>query len=180
MAICNTRMMRTLTAILLSALLTGCGFHLRGQVELAPIMSAPWVTGQNQTLVVDLRNALRQSGAHPVKDAASATVIIDLATVDYTRFVTSVDSKGTATGYTLEYQVLYRVVDRLGRVLVENTSLSVSRDLEYKSTQLLQKKQEEEALKISMRQEIVRRIIRRLGGIAFNRQAPEGSRVVFV
>jgi len=173
-------MMRTLTAILLSALLTGCGFHLRGQVELAPIMSAPWVTGQNQTLVVDLRNALRQSGAHPVKDAASATVIIDLATVDYTRFVTSVDSKGTATGYTLEYQVLYRVVDRLGRVLVENTSLSVSRDLEYKSTQLLQKKQEEEALKISMRQEIVRRIIRRLGGIAFNRQAPEGSRVVFV
>jgi len=129
---------------------------------------------------VDLRNALRQSGAHPVKDAASATVIIDLATVDYTRFVTSVDSKGTATGYTLEYQVLYRVVDRLGRVLVENTSLSVSRDLEYKSTQLLQKKQEEEALKISMRQEIVRRIIRRLGGIAFNRQAPEGSRVVFV
>ncbi len=143
-------------------------------------MSAPWVTGQNQTLVVDLRNALRQSGAHPVKDAASATVIIDLATVDYTRFVTSVDSKGTATGYTLEYQVLYRVVDRLGRVLVENTSLSVSRDLEYKSTQLLQKKQEEEALKISMRQEIVRRIIRRLGGIAFNRQAPEGSRVVFV
>ena len=143
-------------------------------------MSAPWVTGQNQTLVVDLRNALRQSGAHPVKDAASATVIIDLATVDYTRFVKSVDSKGTATGYTLEYQVLYRVVDRLGRVLVENTSLSVSRDLEYKSTQLLQKKQEEEALKISMRQEIVRRIIRRLGGIAFNRQAPEGSRVVFV
>ena len=180
MAICNTRMMRTLTAILLSALLTGCGFHLRGQVELAPIMSAPWVTGQNQTLVVDLRNALRQSGTHPVKDAASATVIIDLATVDYTRFVTSVDSKGTATGYTLEYQVLYRVVDRLGRVLVENTSLSVSRDLEYKSTQLLQKKQEEEALKISMRQEIVRRIIRRLGGIAFNRQGPEGSRVVFV
>ncbi len=107
MAIGNTRMMRTLTAILLSALLAGCGFHLRGQVELAPIMSAPWVTGQNQTLVVDLRNALRQSGAHPVKDAASATVIIDLATVDYTRSVTSVDSKGTATGYTLEYQVLY-------------------------------------------------------------------------
>ncbi|MDP6551903.1 MAG: LPS assembly lipoprotein LptE [Arenicellales bacterium] len=173
-------MMRTLTAILLSALLAGCGFHLRGQVQLAPVMSAPWVTGQNQALVMDLRTALRQSGVQPVKDAASATVIIDLATVEYTRAVKSVDSQGTATGYTLEYEVLYRVVDRLGRVLVENTSLSFTRDLVYKSTELLQKKQEEEALKISMRQEIVRRIIRRLGGVAFNRQAPEGSGVVFV
>ncbi len=129
---------------------------------------------------MDLRTALRQSGVQPVKDAASATVIIDLATVEYTRAVKSVDSQGTATGYTLEYEVLYRVVDRLGRVLVENTSLSFTRDLVYKSTELLQKKQEEEALKISMRQEIVRRIIRRLGGVAFNRQAPEGSGVVFV
>ncbi|HCX88233.1 MAG TPA: hypothetical protein DG761_09420 [Gammaproteobacteria bacterium] len=180
MATCKTRMMRTLTAILLSALLAGCGFHLRGQVQLAPVMSAPWVTGQNQALVMDLRTALRQSGVQPVKDAASATVIIDLATVEYTRAVKSVDSQGTATGYTLEYEVLYRVVDRLGRVLVENTSLSFTRDLVYKSTELLQKKQEEEALKISMRQEIVRRIIRRLGGVAFNRQAPEGSGVVFV
>ena len=111
---------------------------------------------------MDLRTALRQSGVQPVKDAASATVIIDLATVEYTRAVKSVDSQGTATGYTLEYEVLYRVVDRLGRVLVENTSLSFTRDLVYKSTELLQKKQEEEALKISMRQEIVRRIIRRL------------------
>ena len=72
----------------------------------------------------------------------------------------SVDSQGTATGYTLEYEVLYRVVDRSGRVLVENTPLSFSRDLQYRSTELLQKKQEEEALKVSMRQEIVRRIIR--------------------
>ena len=75
--------MRTLTAIFLSALLVGCGFHLRGQVELAPVMSSPWVTGQDPALVVDLRNALRQSGVQPVKDSSSATVIIDLA-VSYT------------------------------------------------------------------------------------------------
>ncbi|MDC0166822.1 hypothetical protein OAI79_02335, partial [Gammaproteobacteria bacterium] len=86
--------MRTFTAILLTALLAGCGFHLRGQVELAPIISAPWVTGQDPALVVDLRNGLRQSGVHPVKDTASASVIIDLATVDYSRSVKSVDSQG--------------------------------------------------------------------------------------
>ena len=180
MNIGKLRIMRTFTAILLTALLAGCGVHLRGQVELAPIISAPWVTGPDPALVVDLRNGLRQSGVHPVKDTASASVIIDLATVDYSRSVKSVDSQGTATGYTLKYEILYRVVDRTGRVLVDNTPLNFSRDLEYKSTELLQKKQEEEALKISMRQEIVRRIIRRLGAIASHRQAPGNSRVVFV
>ena len=143
-------------------------------------MSAPWVTGQDSALVVDLRNALRQSGVQPVKDSSLATVIIDLARVDYSRSVISVDSQGTATGYTLTYEVLYRVVDRLGRVLVENTSLSFSRDLQYRSTQLLQKKQEEEALKVSMRQEIVRRIIRRLDGVAYRPQVPDAHRVAFV
>ena len=130
--------------------------------------------------MVDLRNALRQSGVQPVKDSSLATVIIDLARVDYSRSVISVDSQGTATGYTLTYEVLYRVVDRLGRVLVENTALSFSRDLQYRSTQLLQKKQEEEALKVSMRQEIVRRIIRRLDGVAYRPQVPDAHRVAFV
>jgi outer membrane lipopolysaccharide assembly protein LptE/RlpB len=44
----------------------------------------------------------------------------------------------------------------------------------------LQKKQEEEALKGSMRQEIVRRIIRRLDGVAYRRQVPDAYRVAFV
>jgi len=76
--------------------------------------------------------------------------------------------------------VLYRVVDRSGRVLVENTPLSFSRDLQYRSTELLQKKQEEEALKVSMRQEIVRRIIRRLDGVAYHQPVPDAHRVAFV
>ncbi len=57
-------------------------------------------------------------------------------------------------------------------MLADNTSLIFSRDLDYKSTQLLQKNQEEAALQESMRQEVVRRIIRRLNGIALNEHSP--------
>ncbi len=60
--------------------------------------------------MTDLRALLRESGVNPVKDASSASVIIDLASVDYVRTVKSVDSNGTATGYILQYKVLYRVV----------------------------------------------------------------------
>ncbi|MEK9784503.1 MAG: LPS assembly lipoprotein LptE [Arenicellales bacterium] len=165
--------LQTSIAIFLLVVLTGCGFHLRGQVNLPPIMASPWVTGQDNQLVTDLRSLLRESGVNPVKDAGSASVIIDLATVDYVRTVKSVDSNGTATGYILQYKVLYRVVDPTGKVLVGNTPLSFSRELTYSSVDLLQKKQEEEALKESMRAEVTRRILRRLDGIAFH--APAGD-----
>ncbi|MBT7812554.1 MAG: hypothetical protein HN549_03725, partial [Proteobacteria bacterium] len=89
---------KKLVIFALVGLVAGCGFQLRGLVELGPILSKPWVTGQDNQLVVDLRMALKQSGVNPVKDAESATAIIDLATVQYTRKVISVDSNGTATG----------------------------------------------------------------------------------
>ena len=147
-------------------MLAGCGFQLRGQVNLAPIMAYPWVTGQDNQLVVDLRDSLRQSGASPVKDATAASVIIDLASVNYTRTVKSVDANGTATGYILQYSVVYRVVDPRGKVLIANTPLNFSRELLYNSVDLLQKKREEEVLKEVMRAEVTRRIMRRLDSVA--------------
>jgi len=171
-------MIRTLFLLFLATVVSGCGFHLRGQVELASVMAAPWVTGQDPELVIDLRQGLRQSGVAPVKDSAAATVFIDLATVEYSRSVKSVDSKGVATGYTLQYNVIYRVVEPSGQVLVSNSQLSFSRDLIYQSTQLLQKKEEEKALKASMRDEIVGRIIRRLSSVALNIQSPAVGLVV--
>ena len=171
-------MIRTLFLLFLATVLSGCGSHLRGQVELASVMSAPLVTGQDPELVIDLRRGLRQSGVDPVKDSAAATVFIDLATVEYSRSVKSVDSNGIATGYTLQYNVIYRVVEPSGQVLVSNSQLSFSRDLIYQSTQLLQKKEEEKALKASMRDEIVGRIIRRLSSVALNIQSPAVGLVV--
>jgi len=171
-------MIRTLFLLFLTTVVSGCGFHLRGQVELASVMAAPWVTGQDPELVIDLRRGLRQSGVAPVKDSAAATVFIDLATVEYSRWVNAVDSKGIATGYTLQYNVIYRVVEPSGQVLVSNSQLSFSRDLIYQSTQLLQKKEEEKALKASMRDEIVGRIIRRLSSVALNIQSPAVGLVV--
>ncbi|MDP7490861.1 MAG: LPS assembly lipoprotein LptE [Arenicellales bacterium] len=155
--------------------LSACGFHLRGQVELAPLLSAPWVKSSDAALAADLRNALRQSGVTPVKDPAVATAIIDLVSVNYSRSVQSVDARGIATGYRLKYHVIYRVVDRSGRLLVDNTGLSVTRDLAYQSDQVLQKQKEEKILREALRQDVVRQIIRRLGGVTLSRNTSESG-----
>ena len=153
-------------------LLAGCGFHLRGEMVLSPILSTPYVNAANAEFKEDLTNVLNRSGISVVNDPEIASAIIDLVSVKFDRQVLSINSRGQATGYILTYQVFCRFVDRTGRVLASPARLKLSRTLEYQSTQVLAKKQEEDALRARMREDLVQQILRRLNSVS---QAPRGG-----
>ena len=153
-------------------LLTGCGFHLRGEMVLSPILSEHYVNAANSEFKEDLTKALNRNGTRAVNDPEIASAIIDLVSVKYDREVLSINSRGQATGYILTYQVFCRFVDRTGRVLASPVRLKLSRTLEYQSTQVLPKKQEEDALRARMRKDLVQQILRRLNTVS---QAPHGG-----
>ena len=54
-------------------LLTGCGFHLRGEMVLSPILSAPYVNAANSEFKKDVIKALNRSGIRAVNDPVSYT-----------------------------------------------------------------------------------------------------------
>ena len=147
-------------------LLAGCGFHLRGEMVLSPILSAPYVNAANAEFKEDLTKVLNRRGIRAVNDPEIASAIIDLVSVKFDRQVLSINSRGQATGYILTYQVLCRFVDRTGRVLASPARLKLSRTLEYQSTQVLPKKQEEDALRARMREDLVQQILRRLNSVS--------------
>ena len=153
-------------------LLAGCGFHLRGEKELSPVLSTPYVNATDFEFKEDLTKAINRSGIRAVNDPEIASVIIDLASVKFDRQVLSINSRGQATGYTLTYQVFCRFVDRTGRVLASPARLKLSRTLEYRSNQVLAKKQEEDTLRARMREDLVQQILRRLNSVS---QAPLGD-----
>jgi len=146
--------------------LAGCGFHLRGEMVLSPILSAPYVNTANAEFKEDLTKVLNRRGIRAVNDPEIASAIIDLVSVKFDRQVLSINSRGQATGYILTYQVLCRFVDRTGRVLASPARLKLSRTLEYQSTQVLPKKQEEDALRARMREDLVQQILRRLNSVS--------------
>ena len=146
--------------------LAGCGFHLRGEMVLSPILSAPYVNAANAEFKEDLTKVLNRRGIRAVNDPEIASAIIDLVSVKFDRQVLSINSRGQATGYILTYQVLCRFVDRTGRVLASPARLKLSRTLEYQSTQVLPKKQEEDALRARMREDLVQQILRRLNSVS--------------
>ena len=152
----------TLVIALGALFISGCGFHLRGQVVLPGVMVEPHLDGSDLELIRRLEEALRARGAHPVADAAGASAVIELLRVAYLREVGTLDLRGTVTGYVLKYEVVYRVLGPDLEVLIDETRITISRNLDYDRGQVLQLEQDETLLRNELVDEVVRRILTRL------------------
>ncbi|WP_455197948.1 LPS-assembly lipoprotein LptE [Kaarinaea lacus] len=147
--------------ILLLLLLTGCGFHLRGSVELPPEMKEiNVVDAGGETLIApDLRDALRDRAVQVVD---SAGMTLRVRSESYSRRVLSVDSSGRALEYGLTYKVRVRLQAADGAVWVADELITIQRDLRFDPTAVLASSGEEALLQDEMRREAVQRILRLL------------------
>ena len=152
----------TLVIMLAVLFFSGCGFHLRGQVLLPGVMVQPYVDGDDLELIRRVEEGLRARGAHPVADAPGASAVIELLRVAYLREVGTLDLRGTVTGYVLKYEVVYRVLGSDREVLVDDTRIILSRNLDYDRGQVLQLEQDEILLRNKLVDEVARRILTRL------------------
>ncbi len=144
--------------------LAGCGFHLRGKVELSPAMQRVYVEGPDPQLIDDLKSALDFSGATVVSsaEASSSAVLLDSR---YERVVRTLNARGVATGYVLRYDARFRVVSPEGERRYESPVITLKRNFDFDATQVLQKEDEEDFLREDMRKQIVQRIMRQLSAI---------------
>jgi len=153
--------------LVLVTLIAGCGFHLRGKIQLPAVFSATHVKGADLSLVNDIKRALRVAGGAIVNEKAEATVSIELLRVKYSRVVRSLNEQGIAVGYELQYEVSYRVSGLAKQRLVPDARIALKRTLDYgdKKMQILQKEIEEKLLKQEMRDDIVRQVMSRLASV---------------
>ena len=87
------------------------------------------------------------------------------------REVGTLDLRGTVTGYVLKYEVVYRVLGPDLEVLVDETRITLSRNLDYDRGQVLQLEQDETLLRNELVDEVVRRIMTRLMTLSAKRPA---------
>lgn len=155
-----------LFSLLSASLLTGCGFHLRGKVEIPPELSSMHVQGtKDRQLVTRIEQALRQNGVNVVSGADGAKAVLNITNAKSTRTVSTLDARGKATGYVLNYLVTYSVIAKDGKSLLKPSSVSLRRDFNFDSTQVLQKEGEAKFLINDMRDEATQRILSKLGRI---------------
>ena len=156
------RRLATLVILLAVLSFSGCGFHLRGAVLLPSVMAKPHLDGSDLEFMHRLEEELHARGAHPVADPAGASAVIELLRVAYLREVGTLDLSGTVTGYVLKYEVVYRVLGPDLEVFVDETRITLSRNLDYDRGQVLQLEQDETLLRNELVEEVVSRILTRL------------------
>lgn len=149
---------------LMALLLTACGFHLRGDVQLAPQLSKVHIQGGDRydPLVRELSRALTSTGAAIVEDPQAATAVLQILENTGKRRVLSVRSTGKVQEYELYQTFRFRVRDAAGTELLATQQLEVTREYLFDADDVLSKSTEEEALRRDMRRDLVRLAMLRL------------------
>jgi len=161
------RVARALVSLVLIysvVLLGGCGFHLRGSIDLPEELTEVALVGTrpNGELGVALRNGFARVGGQVVDSGESASSVLVITQDSFSRRVLSVDSIGQANEYEVAYNLGFRLDDPDGTNRVVQQSINLRRQYRFNPDLTLAKADEEARLIREMRQDAARQLLRRL------------------
>jgi LPS-assembly lipoprotein len=157
----RTRIRAALLAMLFSAaaLVSGCGFQLRGTATLPfDTISIPAET----PLAIDLqRNIASGTNARVVPQSENPQAVLALLGEGRERLILSLNANGQVTEFELRYTVGFRVYSPKGTEFIPSSQIVLRRPITF-NDQVLAKEQEAELIYREMQQDMVQLIMRRL------------------
>lgn len=152
------------TAVVLAATLTGCGFQLRASNLSEMFPTARVEADASVDFAGQLGEALRRAGAAVVE--GEADVVLKLSRQRQTRRTASVTADGGLAEYELAFEVEVAVAGGDGTMLMPARVLHSERVARLARGNLLGSSDEEALLGMEMRTQICRRIVRSLAAAA--------------
>ena len=157
---------RTLLSLAPLALLSACGFRLRGVPEFG--FSSLYIAAPaGSALARELRRTLEGSGSQLqlLTDPAAmptAGAILDLLQEQQERVVVGQNASGQVRELQLRLRIRFRLRTQDGTEVIPVTELLQQRDISYSETIALAKEAEEALLYRDMRTDLVQQLMRRL------------------
>lgn len=148
-----------ITLLCIATLISGCGFHLRGNVELSENWQSVRLNSANPngTLSRELNSALELMG---IELNEQAKITLKLGSEQFRRRSVSVGTGARANRYQLELSTRLSITDPSGTVLMENSELTVFKLINHDPNNVLGEEEEIRLLRSEMRTELVQRILR--------------------
>ena len=155
---------RRLGLFWLCAALTGCGFHLRGQVTVPKVMQSTYIDTQSPYTEMSraISVELLSSGVKLAPQRDSAGAVLKLLGHRSDRRILSVGSSGKATEYELFEEVTFALESPAGEVLLTSQTLRMTRDFVFDESQLLGKVEEAQGIRNQMQHALARQILTRI------------------
>ncbi|MGH8639100.1 MAG: LPS assembly lipoprotein LptE [Burkholderiales bacterium] len=151
---------RMLFMLSLMATLAGCGFHLRGAVQL-PFPNLYVNVSNVSQFGHELKRALRASDVRLMDNAKEAAATLSILSELRERHILSLGGQGRVREYQLRYRLAYQVTNAKG-VITPPTEIVLKRDISFNDSEVLAKESEEALLYRDMQLDAVQQLLRRL------------------
>jgi LPS-assembly lipoprotein len=148
--------------MLTAALLSACGFQLRGVADL-PFSSLYVQAAPTSNLAQQLKRAVRSgSNTRIVDTPGEAEAILQITRELQEKQILSLSGGGRVSEYELRYRVTFRLTDGRNREHIPASEIVLKRDFSFSDDQALSKESEEQLLYRDMRNDAVQQLVRRL------------------
>ena len=150
--------------LMVTVLLSSCGFQLRGEAELPASMGRTFIAAPrpNDQLPRQLALLLKGSDVEVVDQRQAATAVLVIDQDQIVRSIQSVGATARVREFVLNYTVRFHLEDGEGGVLVQEQTMELSDDYQFDQQQVLGTTSEEELLRQEMVRTMARHILRRL------------------
>jgi LPS-assembly lipoprotein len=152
----------TIGLFLVSALLFGCGFHLRNQANIP--FSSIYVEGNGGAMDKVLRQMIALGG-HPeklAKSPAKAERILQIMNESSQQLILAITGTGLVSEYQLQYRVEYQLLTPDGKVVIQPSTITLSRDMNFNPNQPYAYGGEQDFLNRDMQTDAAHQILRRI------------------
>ena len=150
-------------AIAAVLLLAGCGFQLQGELTTPAQMERTYIAAadRNTGFYREFRRSLNEAGVTVVDDSADATATFALSFDQAGQRVLSVSARNVPTEYEVFYSIEYALDSGQDRLLDQQT-LTLTRNYTYDPTLVLGKAREEELLREAIIKDLVRIVLKQI------------------
>ena len=156
---------RFLTVVLATALLSGCGFHLRNALSLPANLGPVRVLAGDQysALAENLADGLQRAGAEAAPaDANAGVATLQVISEQWADTPISHDQFGRAQEFSLRYAVVFTLRRGDDSVVVPQQAVELSRDYLAPALDSIGKTSERELLVRELRRSMAAAILRRV------------------
>jgi LPS-assembly lipoprotein len=152
-----------LLALLVQALVAGCGFHLRGAVEIPPDLNPLYIQSAGSSPVrAAIEDQLAGSGVRLAQSPQGAGLVLRILAEGRSSRVAAVDSSGKVLAYELHYILRFDALGRDGRERLSPQTLDLVRTFDNPDVEVLGKQLEQEMIYEDFATDAADRILMRL------------------
>lgn len=145
----------------MALLLSACGYHLRGSLELPAGLKNVYLEGGSAELREQFKRTMETSSVPLASSPETAGIIVKIFDEDNQRRVLSLSSGGAANDFELAYRLDYEIVDSNNKVLMARQPIEIKREYYNDQQFVIAKGNEEDVIRNEMYQQAVRSIVNR-------------------